>query len=262
MTLPPPAPPALAYPRLVKRVRAVLIDTLLLPVAAIATAMLGSAAGVTHPYAKLMLLVGPVLLLEPCLVAYTGGTMGHHVMRLRVMRADGVRRLSLAAATLRFAVKLFLGWLSFVFVLATAKHQALHDLLARSIVIHRDPAGLPAYDVLAERSDDADYLYPPAWRRLLVIALYALLASAAYLGALVASAHGATLGACIMRGHCTILAQLLLAALRVLWFASLCWIAVEGWSGALLGARKRPRDAQDGGVLNVEAAAAPGAGTP
>src|SRR5262245_37224487 len=90
------------YARLVKRVRAVLIDSVLIPVAAIASLVAGDALGVSDPTAKVLLLVVPVFVLEPLLVATTGGTVGHHLIGLRVTRLDGARRINIFAATLRF----------------------------------------------------------------------------------------------------------------------------------------------------------------
>jgi uncharacterized RDD family membrane protein YckC len=166
---------AVAYPRLIKRVRAVLIDSVLVPVSVVATLILGDALGVAHPTGKLLLLIGPVFVLEPGLVAITGGTVGHHLQGIRVARIGGESNINIFAATLRFVLKIVLGWLSFIFVLTTARHQAVHDLVARSVVIHKDPRGLPAFEVLAERSlDDTIFEYPPGWRRAIVIFGYAI----------------------------------------------------------------------------------------
>ncbi|MEO7402047.1 MAG: hypothetical protein ABIU95_00090, partial [Burkholderiales bacterium] len=103
------ARPDLRYPRLIKRVQAVLIDSILIPICAIGTLLLGTSLGVSGPFAKFMLLAGPALLLEPVLVTLTGGTVGHHVIGLRITRFDGIRNLNVFLALVRFAVKMALG---------------------------------------------------------------------------------------------------------------------------------------------------------
>ena len=86
------------YPRLIKRVRAVLIDSVLLPVAILVTLLLGNALGVSHPVGKAMLILAPIFILEPGLVAFTGGTVGHHLMKIRITRTDGKRNINIFAA--------------------------------------------------------------------------------------------------------------------------------------------------------------------
>ena len=227
------------YPRLIKRVRAVLIDSVLLPVAILVTLLLGNALGVSHPVGKAMLILAPIFILEPGLVAFTGGTVGHHLMKIRITRTDGKRNINIFAAIVRFVVKLLLGWLSFIFVLTTAKHQAVHDLVARSLVIHKDTAGLPAFEALTERAfDNAAYVYAPGWRRVVVVFVYAVLATVALSIAitLVSTTE------CIEARKCTTLDKLFEIALSVLWIVGLGWLTVRGWNGMLYGCRRRRRE--------------------
>lgn len=172
--------PPIFYPRRRRRVRAILIDSVLLPITVFGSLILGDALGVSHTYGKVALILVPIFVLEPGLVAVTGGTIGHHLMKIRIATIDGQRNINIFAATLRFLGKLLLGWLSLIFVLTTKKHQAVHDLLARSVVVHKSPSVLPAYEILPERmSDSAEYLYPAAWRCVLVIFSYWVLATVA-----------------------------------------------------------------------------------
>lgn len=229
----------IAYPRLIKRVRAVLIDSVLVPVAVFSTLILGETLGVSHPLGKVMLILAPIFILEPGLVAFTGGTVGHHLMKIRITRTDGKRNINIVAATVRFVVKLLLGWLSFIFVLTTAKHQAAHDIVARSVVIHKNTEGLPAFEVLPERMlDSVAYVYPPAWLRVIVIIAYAILATVTLF---VATALVSTTG-CMESHQCTTLDTLFEIALSVSWIVSLGWLTIRGWNGMLYGCRKRQRE--------------------
>ena len=182
----------------------------------------------------------PMLVLEPGLVALTGGTIGHHLLRIRVATIDGQRNINIFAATIRFVAKLLLGWLSLIFVLTTRKHQAVHDLLARSVVVHKDPGALPAYDILAERTPEStEYLYPPAWRRVLVISGYWVLAT----GTISIFSNVIASSKCTAGHSCGTWEYLLLLALDIVWLVSLGAATVQGWRGQLYGCRRRPHSA-------------------
>ncbi len=229
----------LTYPRLIKRVRAVLIDSLLVPLSVFGTLLIGNAVGVSSGVGKAMLLLAPIFILEPGLVALTGGTVGHHLQRIRVATLDGKGNLNIFAATFRFVVKFLLGWLSFIVVLTTTKHQAVHDLLARSVVIHKDITGLPTFEVLHERHVEIPaYAYPPAWRRVLIILGYAI---AATISLVIATAILFT-EECLAGSACTTADKLWEIALSISWLLGLGWIAVRGWSGLLYGCRRRSRE--------------------
>ena len=229
---------AVAYPRLIKRVRAVLIDSVLLPVAVFGTLIVGDALGVSHPFGKALLILAPIFFLEPGLVAFTGGTVGHHLLKIRITRMDGMRNINILAATVRFVVKLLLGWLSFIFVLTTARHQAVHDLVARSMVIHKDKNRLPAFEILSERTLETDnYVFPPAWRRIAVIVVYAILVQVVFAFA----TFLASTTECFEAQRCTAHDKLTQIFLSVLWLVSLGGISVLGWNGRLYGCRRSHR---------------------
>ena len=172
-----------------------------------------------------MLVVLPILILEPGLVAFTGGTVGHHLLRIRVAKRDGARNINVVAAIVRFVVKLLLGWLSFIFVLTTAKHQAVHDLVAGSIVRHKDAAGLPPHEVLPERVQETDaFFYPPAWRRVVVIAGYWVLMT---VGVGIAG-HLLLSAGCSQGRRCTATDYLLNDSLSIAWLVGVGWITVLG----------------------------------
>lgn len=228
----------ITYPRFIKRFRAILVDSVILPVAVVAVLITGNAMGVTTAFGKAMLFLVPLLILEPVLVALTGGTIGHHLMKIRVAKIDGSGNINIFAATIRFIVRLLLGGLSLIFVFTTTKHQALHDLIARSVVIHKDPIGLPAFDVLPERENDsAAYIYPAVWRRVVIVSLYWLLISIG-LGIAIALTSS---DACFRGETCTAIDTLLDRLLSIAWLVCLGWVTIRGWNGRLYGARKSIR---------------------
>ena len=62
-------------------------------------------------------------------------TLGKRAMRLKVTDIKG-NKISLKKATIRFVFKIFL--LGSLLVLFTKKKQALHDIIAGTVVIHKD----------------------------------------------------------------------------------------------------------------------------
>lgn len=228
------------YPRLIKRVRAVLVDSVLLPVTVFSVLLIGDNLGVSGGNGKALLIALPIFLLEPGLVAFTGGTVGHHLLGIRVAKRDGSSNINIFAASIRFVVKLLLGWLSFIFVLTTRKHQAVHDLVAGSIVVHKDPSGLPEHEVLSERKPEMDaYLYPAVWRRVVVVAAYWVLVVIA----LGLASYVLTTVQCSKGYNCTTFDQLINIALNIAGLVGLGWVTVRGWSGRLFGCSRRPREA-------------------
>jgi uncharacterized RDD family membrane protein YckC len=92
------------------------------------------------------------LALEPGLVSWTGGTIGHHLMGLRVRDALEDRNIGLIRATIRAASRTLLGWISIMFILVTSKHQAIHDYISRAVVVLRNPDVVPESERLVERA--------------------------------------------------------------------------------------------------------------
>lgn len=215
-----------------------LVDSVLVPIIAIGSLLIGDALGVSSGIGKVMLLVIPVFLLEPGMVAFTGGTVGHHLYKIRVTRMSGVGNINILAATLRFIAKTALGWLSLIFVLVTSKHQSIHDLAARSLVVHCDATTLPSYEVLVERTiENESYEYPSAWRRVAMIICYFIAATAL----LSASSSVVISSSCVAVTRCSTVEALSAIILNVGWIIGVGYIVVAGWNGNLYGCRKHLR---------------------
>jgi uncharacterized RDD family membrane protein YckC len=231
-----PAPGEVFYPRLVRRVRAYLIDQMVL-IAVFAGWLfaLPWIEGFT-PAQKLLALIAPIWLAEPCLVSLTGATIGHHLMRLRIRDARADRNLGLVRATLRAVLRLILGWLSVLFILVTRRRQALHDVLLGSVVVIARPEGLPTYDLLAALPFDLRRApgMPSKWRRLLVVLVYLLAASIAVgLAAVVLISPQ-----CSSDEMCTREEEIVQAVCGWAWLAAAAAIVVLGMHGKLWGARR------------------------
>ena len=229
---------AAIYPRLIRRVRALLIDS-----------AFGLVIGLTW-WASLPLLVDapgaaklayPIIafaVLEPVLVALTGGTSGHHIMGIRVQSARTGERIGLARSLLRAVLRVVFGWLSFVLALTTPKRQAIHDLCVGTVVVLRDPAALPASERLPElRPDLENFAYPSKLRRGLAVFIYMIGATAVY----IATVAAVMPESCLNNGRCTFGEQAAYNGLAWTWLFSCAALIVHGCHGKLFGARRKMR---------------------
>lgn len=75
-------------------------------------------------------------LYDPIFTAFTGSTLGHKIMKLKVRRyREPERKISLGQALLRFIIKGLLGWISFFTVTGNERKRAIHDLASGSILL-------------------------------------------------------------------------------------------------------------------------------
>jgi uncharacterized RDD family membrane protein YckC len=139
------------YPRLLRRVRAALIDSVIF--IAIICVWFWSFGVLENAHAalKVGLLVLAYLIVEPGFVSVTGGTIGHHLMGLRVRDAAKDQPLGFCRATIRGLARSILGILSLLFMFVTRRHQAIHDYFSRSTVVLDHPEFLAASEQFQER---------------------------------------------------------------------------------------------------------------
>jgi len=227
----------LLYPRLIRRVRAFLIDSMLLVMLIYLWMFSVPAFGDISFSIKILLLLVPLVVIEPGLVAFTGGSPGHHIMGLRVRDASADRNIGILLATARAFIRAFFGWVSFIFVLVTQKHQALHDYFTSTIVVLRRPDMLPAYEKQLPRTENhVQYVYPSKARRIVFILLYVTLTLIGYsfLLAILVSED------CVIENRCNAPERFAVTALGVIWLLCLGAAIVMGWKGLLYGARRAP----------------------
>jgi len=240
------ATPEILYPRLLRRVRAFLFDAVIFIILLYAWLATMPVFENAQPLLKISLLIIPIVILEPVLVAFTGGTLGHHFMGLRIRDASSDQNIGVLRATARAIIRTFLGWLSFIFVLVTNKHQALHDYFTSTVVILRRPETLPAHERFVARAEErAHYRYPSIARRISVILVYV------FLGFLILIALSmATLSETCLNGeHCTPGEMAISQLLSILWLLALGTSIVLGWKGLLYGCRRSPLPRSDAPVV-------------
>jgi uncharacterized RDD family membrane protein YckC len=226
------------YPRLLRRVRAFLIDSVVF-IVLLYSWMVSLPAFGELPFAiKIGALAAAIMVLEPGLVAFTGGTLGHHLMGLRIRDASRDQNIGILRAIARAIIRTLLGWLSFIFVLVTKKHQALHDYFTSTVVVLRRPQSVPAHEKFVERTEDPIlYVYPSKLRRMLMILLYGVLATVAVavLSAVLLS------DGCLSDSRCGSRDAIVSQVLSILWLASIGTTTVLAWRGRLFGSRRSIR---------------------
>jgi uncharacterized RDD family membrane protein YckC len=225
------------YPRLIRRVRAILIDSVILICILLFWWLTLPLTVDFHPVLKIAPLFLLMFILEPLMVAYTGGTPGHHIMGIRVQNMKTGAYVGVVRAFIRALLRGLLGWLSFVIVLTSKKHQAIHDLITQTVVVLKAPDVLPNAEKFAERGLANDgYSYPARWKRILMIVLYNIggLILISVLNAVALSND------CLEWGSCTRLDSILSIFTSLIWFLYIGASIVMCWKGRLPGCRRLP----------------------
>lgn len=226
------------YPRLIRRVRAALIDSVILTLVFFSWWLM---LPLLDEFATVVRLAYPVLAflaVEPVMVSLTGGSPGHHVMGITIRDVRTGQRIGMTRALLRFALRMLFGWLSLVLVLITERHQALHDLFCRTNVLLLDPENFPDTERFAERvTEDPDYEYPSKLRRGAVILAYIILVLLAIsmTGAFVLSES------CLWAAQCNRIDAIVTLLLNGTFIAGIGASIVLGWKARLIGCRRKPR---------------------
>ncbi|HEX3158509.1 MAG TPA: RDD family protein [Gemmatimonadaceae bacterium] len=234
-----PAADAPAYGSFLARFHALVVDSLVTVVALVTILLLVELTNGVPGTGRIGMaaIVAFVLLYEPLMVAYLGGTVGHRRANLRVVHERTGERPGFGRAFARFALKSALGVPSFVLMALTRRHQALHDRMTDTTVRIHDLRLAPDFYVAWERPvDELEPVGAPSRiRRTAAIVAYLVMVSVAVvvLQALLVSAT------CNLGNSCTRRDDLTTGALSLGWPAASAYVLVAGWRGRLWGCRPR-----------------------
>lgn len=225
-----------SYPRLLRRIRALLIDSML-SFFVVVTWWFSLPYLANFP--AIVKFIYPVLawfILDPINVSRTGGTPGHNYMGLRIQHLDSNDNIGILRAILRSIFKILTGSWSFIFVLMTRKHQALHDIFIRSRVTLRDPQAHNTSESVSERIEDVEnYSYPSVWRKCLAILAY-LLASFVVLSLIAGFLISTN---CLNWNKCNAVESISFIVLNIGSFICIAVVMIYGWRSRLFGARRK-----------------------
>jgi len=123
------------YPTLVKRFQSVFIDTFIILIGMLIFAAILGNFDNAPDWLRAVLFIGLWFIYEPVCMTL-GGTLGNRILKLRVLKHNTTNdRINLFQAYIRFAVKILLGWLSFITIHMNSEKRAIHDFAANSIMI-------------------------------------------------------------------------------------------------------------------------------
>jgi len=234
---------SLSYPRLLRRVQAVLIDSLIVPITVIGLISFSGVIDIEQAWwIKAILLFGPIIILEPGLVAFTGGTVGHHLLKLKVRRTRRNKNIDIFSALIRFILKFFLGWLSLLTITSSKKHQAIHDFTVGSIVVNKSSQSLPVHESLSERIiEEPGYKYPSKLLRIFMAIIYSLVISILMivLFTILFSID------CSESNLCLIVQIIVYYTIYIAWIISLGVIISYCWRSRVYGCRRKPMQTKE-----------------
>ncbi len=227
------------YPRLLRRIQAVLIDSVITPVVFFISIIVVGTLPTESSLLRGFFSFAPALSMEPLLVAFTGGTIGHHIIGLKVRYVQEDKYISIFHALLRFVLKIFLGLPSLILVLITKRHQAIHDALSQAIVVHKSTENLPNRELLEERiTEEEGFKYPSAVRRGVVTFTY--LASFTVLLGIVFTALLSE--ECVQQDICNDNDKLLGLMYKILFWAVFLTTIIMGYKSRLYGCRRKRKE--------------------
>jgi uncharacterized RDD family membrane protein YckC len=183
--------------------------------------------------ALILLWLAFFMLYEPVLVSRRGATLGHRVANCRVIEVRTGAPPGFLRALARFWLKSLLGIFAFVFMALTRRHQALHDLAFGTAVLIADPERARPWHYAEERSSESLSVGVPAWRRIIIVVAYSIVAFLACSIVLIAAQSSE----CLEFERCTPEEQLRESIVGLGWLGVQAVLIVMGWKGRLLGAR-------------------------
>ena len=125
------------YPRIFERVKAIVIDGLVVFVLMFLVSWIFSVLESVSDRTRISAFVFLFLLYDPIFTSLFGGTIGHMIIGIRVKRdSNEQKNILFPLAILRYIVKAFLGWISLLTITSNIKGKALHDFLVGSVVVY------------------------------------------------------------------------------------------------------------------------------
>jgi len=140
----------MSYPGIFDRIKAILIDGFALIVLILIVGFVFSQYESVPDNARIIAFVSIFFLYDPLFTSILGGTIGHHVVGIRVKReSNEEKNILFPFAVMRYIVKASLGWVSLLTVSGNEKRQAIHDSIVGSVVVYpryKDSTGSEAFE--------------------------------------------------------------------------------------------------------------------
>jgi len=127
------------YPQIIERVKAVLIDMVILLAFMFGMTKLFSQFENVNDQFRIVAAVFIAFIYDPLFTSLFGGTLGHFAVGIRVKRANNENKnILFPLALVRYLFKVYLGWISLITVYFNKRSKAIHDMVVGSVVIYKD----------------------------------------------------------------------------------------------------------------------------
>lgn len=168
------------YATLPMRIKAMAIDSLIYALMFISLPMLVTSLYPHSNDLRIISMILPILILEPFLITFAGCTIGQYLMGIRVVIKDLGEKCPLPLSFPRYFVKFLLGGYSLIYMLFSNKRQAVHDYVAKTIVVlsKRKQAAHPEFaeEQEEEAQIERQYKYPSGIRRFVFFVIWYVVA--------------------------------------------------------------------------------------
>jgi uncharacterized RDD family membrane protein YckC len=123
------------YPLLGDRIQSTFIDTVLIILSMFLFANILDQFNNPPDWVRIVMFVSIWIVYDP-LCTSMGCTLGNYIKKLRVRQFENTaKRINFFQAIIRYTVKIFLGWISFLTINSNKEKRAIHDFAAGSVVI-------------------------------------------------------------------------------------------------------------------------------
>ena len=123
------------YPLLLDRIQSIFIDLVFIIILTFFASSLLDKVQDPPDWIRIALFVGLWALYEPLAVTF-GCTLGQYIKKLRVRsHTDPTRRINILQAFVRYILKTFLGWISFLTISSNPERRAIHDFVSGSVMV-------------------------------------------------------------------------------------------------------------------------------
>jgi uncharacterized RDD family membrane protein YckC len=127
-------------PSIKTRYFSTLIDLMVILGISLSISSIFEKIGEVPNYLRIVAFIVVFILYEPLLISF-GATLGQLILSIRVKSfKDPLKKLPIHLALIRTAIKVLLGWLSFITITFNMNRRAIHDFISNSIMIETKKA--------------------------------------------------------------------------------------------------------------------------
>lgn len=125
------------YPGLFTRVKAAVVDSILVFVLIMLASEVLADFEQVATWVRIVVFVFIFVLYEPLFISAFGMTIGHNLLKIKVQKdhPEG-GNINIFLAIIRFVIKYMLGWISLTTIMSNEKRKALHDIATNTIVVN------------------------------------------------------------------------------------------------------------------------------